>query len=100
MVSITFLTEFTSSTAVAATFVPIVGSIAGALGFDLAPLVIATGYACLLAFMLPVGTPPNAVIFASGEVKVKDLVKAGLPMNIAGVVVLITMSLTLIPMAV
>ncbi|HIW91695.1 MAG TPA: SLC13 family permease [Candidatus Corynebacterium avicola] len=98
VIALTFLTEFTSSTAVAATFIPIIGSIATGLGFEIAPLVVAAGYACLLAFALPVGTPPNAVIFASGEVKVKDLMKSGLPMNLVGIAVLMILSVTLIPM--
>src|SRR5699024_71101 len=97
---LTFLTEFTSSVAVAATFVPIVGGIADGLGFELAPLVVSAGYACLMAFALPVGTPPNAVIFASGEVKTKDLIRVGIPMNIVGIVLLVILASTLIPMVV
>ncbi|MGC2942699.1 SLC13 family permease [Brevibacterium sp. FAM 24638] len=100
VLSLTFLTEFTSSVAVAATFIPIVGGVAEGLGFQIAPLVVSAGYACLMAFALPVGTPPNAVVFASGEINTKDLIRAGIPMNVAGIVALLVLASTLIPLIV
>src|SRR5699024_11077410 len=100
VVSLTFLTEFTSSVAVAATFVPIVGGVAEGLGFQIAPLVVSAGFACLMAFALPVGTPPNAVVFASGEVNTKDLIRVGVPMNIIGIATLLILATTVIPVVV
>lgn len=100
VISLTFLTEFTSSVAVAATFVPIVGGVAEGLGFQIAPLVVSAGFACLMAFALPVGTPPNAVVFASGEVNTKDLIRVGVPMNIIGIATLLILATTVIPVVV
>lgn len=79
---IVFLTEFTSNTASAALLVPLFISIAQALGtppLGLA-LIIAIGASC--AFMLPVATPPNAIVFGTGHIKQKEMIKAGLRLNI------------------
>ena len=92
------LTEFTSSLATTAAFVPVVGGIAGGLGADPVILVMAAGLACLCAFMLPVGTPPNAVAFASGAVTMQQMVKTGIWMNIIGLIVVVTVALTLVPL--
>jgi len=91
------LTEFTSSVATAAAFIPVVGGIAASLGFQPAQLVVAAGFACLSAYALPVGTPPNAVVFASGEVSTRNLLKAGVWMNLVSVAAVTALMLTLIP---
>ncbi|MDP6608043.1 MAG: SLC13 family permease [Vicinamibacterales bacterium] len=83
-----FLTELTSNTATAATFVPILGGVAPGLGVHPYLLIVPAALAASWAFMLPVATPPNAIVFGSGHVSVSDMRRAGLRLNIAGVVVL------------
>lgn len=74
---IIFLTEFSSNTASAALMVPLFGVVGEALGLPahLLPLVIGIGAS--MAFMLPVSTPPNAIVFGSGYIKQKEMIKAG-----------------------
>jgi len=74
---IILLTEFSSNTASAALMVPLFGTVGQGLGMPphLLPLVIGVGAS--MAFMLPVATPPNAIVFGSGYIKQKDMVRAG-----------------------
>ena len=74
---IIFLTEFTSNTASAALLVPIFISIAQSLGMPEIGLALIIGLGASCAFMLPVATPPNAIVFGTGEVRQSDMVKAG-----------------------
>lgn len=80
-----FLTELTSNTATANLFLPLLGSLSRPLGVDPLALMLPATLSVSLAFMLPVATPPNALVFASGKVRVKDLAWAGLWMNLAGI---------------
>lgn len=93
-----FLTEFTSSLATAAAFVPVVGSIAVGLGYD--PVLLAAGaaMACLCAFMLPVGTPPNAVAFSTGAVSIVNMAKTGIWMNLVSIIAVPTVTLIFVPL--
>src|SRR5699024_789125 len=79
---IVFLTEITSNTAVTAAFLPIMASVAIGLGEN--PLILAVpaalGASC--AFMMPVATPPNAIIYGSGKLRIPQMSKAGLWLNI------------------
>ncbi|WP_017754453.1 SLC13 family permease [Calidifontibacillus oryziterrae] len=77
-----FLTEITSNTATATMMFPIMASLALAIGVHPYGLMIAAGLAASCAFMLPVATPPNAVVFGSGLLKIKDMAKAGFWLNI------------------
>ena len=79
---IIFLTEFTSNTASAALLVPIFISIAQTLGMPELGLALIIGLGASCAFMLPVATPPNAIVFGTGQVKQRDMVKAGFVLNI------------------
>lgn len=79
---IIFLTEFTSNTASAALLVPIFISIAQTLGMPELGLALIIGLGASCAFMLPVATPPNAIVFGTGYVKQRDMVKAGVILNI------------------
>ena len=72
-----FLTEFTSNTASAALLVPIFISIAQSLGMPEIGLALIIGLGASCAFMLPVATPPNAIVFGTGHVRQSDMVKAG-----------------------
>ncbi|WP_436326463.1 SLC13 family permease [Brevibacterium sp. FAM 27836] len=85
---ILFLTELTSNTATAATFVPVVGGVAMGLNFDPLLLTVPVALAATCAFMLPVATPPNAVAYGSGYVTVGQMVKGGLWLNIIGIVLI------------
>ena len=79
---IIFLTEFTSNTASAALIMPIVISVAQTL--NLPPIALAAIIACgaSCAFMLPIATPPNAIVFATGHVKQVDMAKVGFILNL------------------
>ena len=85
-----YLTELTSNTATTATFIPILAALAPV--FDLHPfmLIVPAAIAASCAFMLPVATPPNAIIFGSGHVTIQQMIRAGFWLNLMGVV-LITM---------
>ncbi|MEV8272315.1 DASS family sodium-coupled anion symporter [Microbacterium sp. NPDC077184] len=95
VVLVLFLTEITSNTATAATFIPILGGVAIGIGIDPMTLLIPAALAATCAFMLPVGTPPNAIVFASGQVKITEMVRGGLVLNIVGAI-LITLFTVLI----
>ena len=85
---ITFLTEFTSNTATAAAFLPIASSLA--VGAEMSPLVMsmAAGMAASNGFMMPVGTPPNAIVFASGKLTIPEMAKAGLLIDLLFIILL------------
>ncbi|WP_067516159.1 SLC13 family permease [Endozoicomonas ascidiicola] len=82
---ITFLTELTSNTATAAGFLPLMGALGVTLGIDPVLLAAPAALACSFAFMMPVATPPNAVVFGSGKLAITDMMKAGFALNIMGV---------------
>ena len=81
----TFLTEITSNTAVAAIFMPVLASLGTALGVDPTVLMMVGAVACALAFMLPVGTPPNAIVFSTGHVSIRQMIRAGFFLNLAAI---------------
>ncbi|WP_114908537.1 DASS family sodium-coupled anion symporter [Haemophilus haemolyticus] len=87
---IIFLTEFTSNTASAALLVPIFISIAQSLGMPEIGLALIIGIGASCAFMLPVATPPNAIVFGSGQVKQSEMIKAGFVLNLVCIVVIAT----------
>ena len=92
---IIFLTEVTSNTATAAAFLPILASVAIMMGQDPLLLVIPAAIGASCAFMLPVATPPNAIVYGSGLVSIPQMAKAGFIFNLA-MVVLITSVLYLL----
>ncbi|BCB02855.1 SLC13 family permease [Bacillus sp. KH172YL63] len=81
-----FLTEITPNTATATMMFPIMASLAAALNVHPYSLMVAAGLAASCAFMLPVATPPNAVVFGSGFIKMGDMVKAGIWLNIISII--------------
>jgi len=85
---IILLTEFTSNTASAALLVPVFGAIAVQLGMPEETLVMVIGIGASCAFMLPVATPPNAVVFGTGEIRSSEMLKAGTFLNLLCVVAL------------
>ncbi|WP_299216760.1 DASS family sodium-coupled anion symporter [uncultured Aquimarina sp.] len=84
-----FMTELMSNVALVAIFVPVVAGIAIGLDVPMLHLLIPVTMAASCAFMLPMATPPNAIVFASGYVKVSEMVKAGLILNIISVILLV-----------
>jgi sodium-dependent dicarboxylate transporter 2/3/5 len=88
-VLIIFLTELTSNIATAATFLPVVAALAVSLGQNPLLLAIPAMLAASCAFMLPVATPPNAIVFGSGYLTIPQMVRAGIWLNLIGVVVIL-----------
>lgn len=80
-----FLTEFTSNTATAAMFMPVLAGISIGLGESPLLLLAPAAIAASCAFMLPVGTPPNAIVFGSGHVSIPDMVRCGFWLNFVAI---------------
>jgi sodium-dependent dicarboxylate transporter 2/3/5 len=83
-----FLTELTSNTATTATLVPVLYAVAVGLNMDPLLLILPAGIAASCAFMLPVATPPNAIVYGSGEVELRQMSRAGLLLNILGILLI------------
>ena len=96
--AVNFLTEVTSNLATTAMLLPILAPMAIALNIHPYYLLIAATLAASCAFMLPVATPPNAVVFGSGHLQIKDMVKAGIWMNIFSILVITLIIYFLLPM--
>ncbi|WP_243298582.1 SLC13 family permease [Bacillus litorisediminis] len=94
-----FLTEITSNTATATMMYPIMASLAFALDVHPLALMTAAGLAASCAFMLPVATPPNAVVFGSGYLRIPDMAKAGFYLNIVGIILVTLTAYFLMPLA-
>lgn len=82
---IIFLTEFTSNTASAALLVPVFATVGEAIAMPPALLTLVIGFGASCAFMLPVATPPNAIVFGTGRIKQIEMVKVGLWLNILSI---------------
>jgi len=93
-----FLTELTSNLATTATFLPVMAALAVETGINPLILVIPVTLAASFAFMLPVATPPNAIVFSTGRVSIRKMMRAGFVLNIVGVVVLTFVALNLVPL--
>jgi sodium-dependent dicarboxylate transporter 2/3/5 len=83
---VVFTSELTSNTAQTAIILPILASLSKEIGINPLAVMIPVTFSVSLAFMLPVGTPPNAIVFGSGRLKVWDMVRAGFLINIAGII--------------
>lgn len=93
-----FLTEITSNTATATLLVPVMGASAIALSIHPFGPIVAACVSASCAFMLPVATPPNAVVFGSGCVNVPQMAKAGLLLNFAAIVVITLLASYFLPL--
>jgi sodium-dependent dicarboxylate transporter 2/3/5 len=91
---IIFLTELTSNTATTATFLPVVGAAAVGLGIDPRLLTVPVAVGASAAFMLPVATPPNAIVFASDEIRIAEMARAGIALNLFCIVAVTLIALT------
>lgn len=83
---VVLLTEITSNTAVTATLLPVLAASAIALGVPPGPLLVATAISASCAFMLPVATPPNAIVFSSGYVTIARMARAGFALNLLSII--------------
>ncbi len=97
VVAVILLTELTSNTATAATFLPVLGGVALGLGRDPLLLAVPAALAASGAFMLPVATPPNAIVYSSRAVGIEDMVRAGIWLNALFAVLVTVAAYLLLP---
>jgi sodium-dependent dicarboxylate transporter 2/3/5 len=90
----TFLTEFTSNTATTEMMLPVISSLSNQIELHPLFLMIPITLAASLAFMFPVATPPNAIVFGTGKLKMIDMVKAGIIINIIGILFIVLLMQT------
>lgn len=93
-----FLTEMTSNTATVAALLPVLGAIALSGNYDPILLAAPAALAASCAFMLPVATAPNAIIFSGGHVTIPHMVRAGFRLNLLGIAIVTGVSYALVPM--
>lgn len=93
---VTFLTETTSNTATTVLLMPILASAALGLGLDPSLLMVPAAMSASCAFMLPVATAPNAIVFSSGHITIANMVREGLALNCIGIVVITLVSYFLV----
>lgn len=84
-----FISEVLSNLAMVTLFIPVVGVFAQQTGLPLVPLAMALTLGASLAFMMPVGTPPNAIVFGSGYLRIKDMIRYGFVLNILSLALII-----------
>lgn len=96
--TVIFLTELTSNMATTAAFLPVVGAIAVTGGFEMLPLAAPAVMAASCAFMLPVATPPNAIVYGSGYVTIPQMVRAGFLMNLISIVIMTFAGAFIVPL--
>ena len=92
-----FLTELTSNTATTATLLPILGALAMTHGIEPMLLIAPAALAASCAFMLPIATAPNAVVYATGHVAIAQMAHAGFKLNLIGIAVLTGISYLIVP---
>ncbi len=96
--AVILLTELTSNTATAAAFLPLLAELATSLGRDPLVLAVPAAIAASCAFMLPVATPPNAIVFGSGRVTIAQMVRAGIWLNLLGAALITALAFVLLPL--
>ncbi|MFT7128365.1 MAG: sodium-dependent dicarboxylate transporter 2/3/5 [Gammaproteobacteria bacterium] len=94
---VVFLTELTSNLATTAAFLPVVAAVAVELGYSPVLLAVPVALAASCAFMLPVATPPNAIVFSSGLLTIRQMAKAGVAMNLLALILISLVALLLVP---
>ena len=93
-----FLTEMTSNTATATMLMPIMAALALAVGIHPYATMVGSAVACSFAFMLPVATPPNAIVFGSGFISIPTMARAGMVLNIMGIILVTLLTIYLLPL--
>lgn len=96
VVFIVFIGEMTSNAATATMFIPVMGALAVSMDMPPLTLMVPTVIATSLGFMLPVATPPNAIVFGSRYLRIEDMVKAGVWLNLGGALIVTVMGYALI----
>src|SRR5690554_420648 len=96
--AVNFLTEITSNTATASMILPILAAVALAMGVHPFGLMVSATMAASCAFMLPVATPPNAIVFGSGYLTIPDMMRTGVWMNIISIILLFFITYFLVPL--
>jgi sodium-dependent dicarboxylate transporter 2/3/5 len=91
-----FLTELTSNVATAAALVPILAAVALGLGIDPVTVILPAALAASCAFMLPVATPPNAIVYGTGRITIAQMAHAGIWLNLIGIVIITLVTYALI----
>jgi len=94
---ISFMTEFTSNTATAAMILPVLGALAPNLGVHPFLIMIPATIAASMAFMMPVATPPNAIVFSSGKVTVPQMAKIGFVLNLVTCIWVVVLCQIMLP---
>ncbi len=94
---ILFLTEVTSNTATAAAFLPLIATLSTTTGIPPLALLVPATLAASCAFMMPVATPPNAIVFASGRLTVPLMARTGLGLNAIAILVILAGAYTVLP---
>ena len=94
--SVTFLTEVTSNTATSSLLMPLLAATATTTGMNPMLLMLPAVLSASCAFMLPVATAPNAIVFGSHRVRIRDMARAGLALNLLGAVVITLVCLVVI----
>jgi len=92
-----FLTELTSNTATTATILPVLGALAVAGGLPPLLIIAPATLAATCAFMLPVSTAPNAVVYGLGFIRIPEMARAGLILNFFTIIIISALSYILIP---
>jgi solute carrier family 13 (sodium-dependent dicarboxylate transporter), member 2/3/5 len=91
----TLLSNLTSNTATAATFLPILGGLAMGIGVEPLVLLVPAALAATCAFIMPVATPPNAIVFGSGHVQIGQMVRAGMWLNVVAILLITVLTYTI-----
>jgi sodium-dependent dicarboxylate transporter 2/3/5 len=94
-----FISEFMSNVAQVIVFAPVVTGIAEALELNPLALGIPMTLAASCASMMPMGTPPNAIVFSSGHIRLKEMIKAGFVMNLISILLIVLSAYFLVPLA-
>lgn len=94
---VVFATELSSNTATATAFAPILAAVAVGFGTNPLPVLFAVGLGANYAFMMPVATPPNAIVFGSGRVQIGDMVRTGMALNVIALFVIVGL-LSILPL--
>jgi sodium-dependent dicarboxylate transporter 2/3/5 len=91
-----FGTEFMSNTALVSVFIPVIATFAIGAGISITELCIPVALSASCAFMLPIGTPPNAIVFSGTDLKIRDMVQTGFVLNLMAVLIVVTYAILFI----
>ena len=96
---VALLSEFTSNVATVNTALPVLAPLAASLNVDPRVLLIPAAVSASFGFMLPVATPPNAIVYGTGRVPVRAMMKYGLALDVLGVILITLFGLYVVPWA-